>query len=40
MGNTESLEKIVQNTEPKTSTQIFVSDNNTKLKATFHLQFN
>jgi len=34
MSDTELLEKIVQNTEPKTSTQIVVSDNSTKIKTT------
>jgi len=29
MSDTELLEKIVQNTEPKISTQIVVSDNST-----------
>jgi len=33
---TELLEKIVQNPEPKTSTQIVVSDNSTKMKTTFY----
>jgi len=33
---TELLQKIVQNTEPKTSTQIVVSDNSTKIKTTFY----
>ena len=33
---TELLEKILQNTEPKTSTQIVVSDNSTKIKTTFY----
>jgi len=32
MSDTELLEKIVQNTEPKTSTQIVVFDNSTKIK--------
>jgi len=36
MENTESLEKIVQNTEPKISTQIVVSENPTKVKTTFN----
>jgi len=35
MSDTE-LEKIVQNAEPKTSTQIVVSDNTTKIKTTFN----
>jgi len=30
------FKKIVQNTEPKTSTQIVVSDNSTKIKTTFY----
>jgi len=30
------LEEIVQNTEPKSSTQIVVIDNSTKLKTTFN----
>jgi len=34
--NTEILEKIVQNTSPKTSTQIVVSENSTKIKTTFN----
>ena len=33
---TELLEKIVQNTESKTSTQIVVSDNSTKIKTSFY----
>jgi len=37
MSDTELLEKIVQNTEPKTSTQIVVSENSTKIKTTFNL---
>jgi len=36
MTNTELLEKIVQNTEPKNSTQIVVSENSTKIKTTFN----
>jgi len=36
MSNTELLEKIAQNTEPKTSTQIVVSENSTKIKTTFN----
>jgi len=36
MSDTELLEKIVQNTEPKTSTQKVVSDNSTKIKTTFY----
>ena len=36
MSDTELLEKIVQNTEPKTSTQIVVSENLTKIKMTFN----
>ena len=36
MIDTELLEKIVQNTEPKTSTQIVVSENSTKIKTTFN----
>ena len=32
----ELLEKITQNTEPKTSTQVVVSDNSTKIKTTFN----
>jgi len=32
----ELLEKIVQNTEPKTSTQIVVSENSTKIKMNFN----
>jgi len=36
MSDTELLEKIVQNTEPKTATQIVVSDNSTKIKTTFY----
>ena len=35
MSDTELLEKIVQNTEPKTATQIVVSDNSTKNKDDF-----
>jgi len=34
------LEEIVQNTEPKSSTQIVVIDNSTKLKTTFNPQSN
>ena len=33
--NTEILEKIERSTSPKTSTQIVVSDNSTKIKTTF-----
>jgi len=36
MSDTKLLEKIVQNTEPKPSTQIVVSDNSTKIKTTFY----
>jgi len=36
MTDTELLEKIVQNTELKTSTQIVVSENSTKIKTTFN----
>jgi len=36
MSDTELLEKIVQNTEPKTSTQIVVSENSIKIKTTFN----
>jgi len=36
MSDTELLEKIVQNTEPKTSTQIVVSENSTKIKTTLN----
>ena len=36
MSDTELLEKIVQNTEPKTSTQIVVSENSTKIKTNFN----
>ena len=36
MSDTKLLEKIVQNTEPKTSTQIMVSENSTKIKTTFN----
>jgi len=36
MSDTELLEKIVQNTEPKTSTQIVVSEKSTKIKTTFN----
>ena len=36
MSNTELLEKIIQNTELKTSTQIVVSENSTKTKTTFN----
>jgi len=34
--NTEILEKNVQNTSPKTSTQIAVSENSTIIKTTFN----
>ena len=34
--NTEILEKIERNTSPKTSTQIVVSENSTKIKTTFN----
>ena len=34
--NTEILEKIEKNTSPKTSTQIVVSENSTKIKTTFN----
>jgi len=34
--NTEILEKIERNTSPKTSTQILVSENSTKIKMTFN----
>ena len=37
MSDTELLQKIVQNTEPKTSTQIVVSENSIKIKTTFNL---
>ena len=36
MSDTELLENIVQNTEPKTSTQIVVSENSTKIRTTFN----
>ena len=36
MSDAELLQKIVQNTEPKTSTQIVVSENSTKIKTTFN----
>jgi len=36
MTDTELLEKIERNTSPKTSTQIVVSENSTKLKTTFN----
>ena len=36
MENSELLEKIVQNTETKSSTQIVVSENSTKTKTTFN----
>ena len=36
MSDTELLEKIVQNTELKTSTQIVISENSTKIKTTFN----
>ena len=36
MSDTELLEKIVQNTEPKASTPIVVSENSTKIKTTFN----
>jgi len=36
MSDTEILEKIERNTSPKTSTQIVVSENYTKIKATFN----
>jgi len=36
MSDAELLEKIVQNTEPKTSTQIVVSENSIKIKTTFY----
>jgi len=36
MTDTERLEKIAQNTEPKTSNQIVVSENWTKIKTTFN----
>jgi len=35
--NTERLEKIERNTSPKTTTQIVVSENSTKIKTTFNL---
>jgi len=34
--NTELLEQIERNTSPKTSTQIMVSENSTKIKTTFN----
>ena len=34
--NSKILEQIEQNTSPKTSTQIVVSDNSTRIKTTFH----
>ena len=37
MTDTELLEKIERNTSPKTSTQIVVSENSTKIKTTFNL---
>jgi len=37
MENTELLEKIERTTSPKTSTQIVVSENSTKIKMTFNL---
>jgi len=36
MTDTELLEKIERNTYPKTSTQIVVSENSTKIKTTFN----
>jgi len=36
MPDTDLHENIVQNTEPKTSTQIVVSENSTKIKTTFN----
>jgi len=36
MSEAELLQKIVQNTEPKTSTHIVASDNSTKIKTTFY----
>ena len=36
MTDTKLLEKIVQNTSPKTSTQIVVSENSAKIKMTFN----
>jgi len=36
MENTELLEKIERNTSPKTTTQIVVSENSTKMKTTFN----
>jgi len=36
MSDTESLEKIERNTSLKTSTQIVVSENSTKIKTTFN----
>jgi len=35
MSDTEILEKIERNTTPKTSTQIVVSENSTKIKKTY-----
>ena len=34
--NIEILEKIERNTSPKTSTQVVVSENSTKIKTTFN----
>ena len=34
--NTELLEQIERNTSPKTSTQIVISENSTKIKTTFN----
>jgi len=34
--NIEILEKIERNTTPKTSTQVVVSENSTKIKTTFN----
>jgi len=34
--NTELLEQIERNSSPKTSTQIVVSENSTKIKTTFN----
>jgi len=36
MTDTELLEKLVQNSKPKTSTQIVVSENSTKIKTTYN----
>jgi len=36
MSDTELIEKIERNTSPKTSTQIVVSENSTKIKTTFN----